>query len=213
MKLVELVAVLTGVVTLICPVLAPPGTVAMICVSFTTVNVAALLPNFTRVVPVKALPAIVTSVPCLPLGGEKPVIAGAAGAVVTVKLVGLVAVPAPVVTEIVPVVAPEGTVAVICVLEPTVKDAEVPLNATADAPVKLVPLIVTSVPTGPLDGVNPLIAGAEGGVTVKLAALVPVPAPVVTEIVPLVAPEGTVAVICVLEPTVNDAVVPLNVTD
>jgi hypothetical protein len=34
------------------------------------------------------------------------------------------------------------------------------LNATAVAPVKFVPLIVTLVPTGPLMGVKPVIVGA-----------------------------------------------------
>jgi hypothetical protein len=47
-----------------------------------------------------------------------------------------------------------------------VYEAEVPLNVTPVAPVKLVPVIVTAVPTGPLDGEKPLIVG--GIVTVKL---------------------------------------------
>ena len=74
--------------------------------------------------------------------------------VVTVKSVELAPVPAEVVTLIGPVVAPLGTVAVICVLEFTVNDALVPLNATLVAPVKFEPLIVTCVPTGPLVGLN-----------------------------------------------------------
>jgi hypothetical protein len=57
--------------------------------------------------------------------------------------------------------------------------------------VKLAPLIVTLVPTGPLVGVKPVIAG--GLTTVKLLALVAVPPDVVTLIGPLVAPAGTVA--------------------
>ena len=64
-----------------------------------------------------------------------------------VKLLVLVAVPADVVTLSGPVVAPAGTVAWIAVSEVTVKVAPKPLNATAEAPVKLVPLIVTNVPT------------------------------------------------------------------
>src|SRR5258707_757630 len=79
--------------------------------------------------------------------------------VTTVNAVLLVAVPAGVVTLSGPVVAPTGTVAWIAVAEVTVKLALTPLKATAVAPVKLVPLIVTFVPTGPLLGVKPVIVG------------------------------------------------------
>ena len=68
-----------------------------------------------------------------------------------------------------------------------------PLKATAVAPVKPVPVRVTLVPTGPLAGVNPVMVEAEAVVTVKLAVLVAVPPGVVTEIVPVAAPAGTVA--------------------
>lgn len=61
---------------------------------------------------------------------------------------------------------------------------------------KLVPLITTFVPTPPEPGVKPMIVGAETGI-VNEPGDVPVPPPVVTEIVPLVAPLGTVAVIWV----------------
>src|SRR6267378_3016028 len=126
----------------------------------------------------------------------------------TVKLLALLAVPAEVVTLIGPVVAPDGTVAVIVVAEFTVKLALVPLNRAAEAPVKFVPLIVTLVPTGPLPGVKLETVG--GLMTVKLLALLAVPAGVVTLIEPLVAPAGTVAVIAVAEFTVKLALVPLN---
>ena len=59
---------------------------------------------------------------------------------ITVKAVALVAVPPGVVTAIGPVVARAGTVAVILVSETTVKVARVPLNLTAEAPVKPVPI-------------------------------------------------------------------------
>src|SRR2546425_8819188 len=72
----------------------------------------------------------------------------------TVKLLALVAVPAGVVTLIRPVVAPLGTVAEIEVAEVTVKLALVPLNVTAVAPVKFVPVIVTEGPPGPLIGLH-----------------------------------------------------------
>ena len=74
------------------------------------------------------------------------------------------------------------------------------MNLTAVAPVKLLPVIVTEVPTGPLAGVKLLIVGA--AITVNEVALVAVPAGVVTVTVPLVVPLATVAVICVAETTV-----------
>src|SRR5207244_2799580 len=150
---------------------------------------------------------MVTPVPTGPLGGVKLVIAGG---LITVKLPGLVAVPPGVVTLIVPVVGPAGTVAWIEVAELTVKLALTPLNATAVAPVKVVPLMVTLVPTGPLAGVKPVIVG--GLITVKLPELVAVPPGVVTLIVPVVAPAGTVAWIEVAELTVKLALTPLNAT-
>ncbi len=73
-------------------------------------TVADLDPKATLVVPVNPDPVTVTVVPTGPLVGEKEVITGC---VRTTKLVLLVAVPEGVVTEIGPVVAPAGTVAVI----------------------------------------------------------------------------------------------------
>ena len=78
------------------------------------------------------------------------------------------------------------------------KLAPVPLKATAVAPVKFVPLIVTLVPTGPLAGVKLVIVGPLA-VTVNALALVAVPPAVVTLIDPVVAPAGTVASIDVAE--------------
>ena len=76
--------------------------------------------------------------------------------------------------------------------EVTENAAAVPLNATAVAPVKFVPLIVTLAPTRPLAGEKLVIVGALA-VTVKLLALVAVPPDVVTLSEPVVAPPGTVA--------------------
>jgi len=163
--------------------------------------------NSTALAPVKLVPLIVTLVPTGPLAGVKLEMVGG---LMTVKLAALLAVPAEVVTLIGPVVEPVGTVAVIVVAEATVKLALAPLNSTALAPVKLVPLIVTLVPTGPLAGVKLVTVG--GLMTVKLAALLAVPAEVVTLIGPLVAPSGTVAVIVVAEATVKLALAPLNST-
>src|SRR6202007_233906 len=150
---------------------------------------------------------MVTLVPAGPLAGVKLV---TVGGLMTVKLLALVAVPPGVVTLMVPVVAPDGTVAVIAVAEFTVKLALVPLNRTAVAPVKLVPLMVTLVPAGPLAGVKLVTVG--GVMPVKLPALVAVPPGVVTLMVPVVAPVGTVAVMVVAEPTVKVALVPLKST-
>lgn len=60
-------------------------------------------------------------------------------------------------TRIGPLVAPVGTVAVICVAESTVNCASVLLNLTEVAPVKPSPVIVTCVPTPPEVGLKPLM--------------------------------------------------------
>ena len=85
----------------------------------------------------------------------------------------LVAVPPDVVTEILPVVALEGTVAVTCVALTAVKDvAAVPLNLTAVAPVRFVPVRVTTVPTIPELGLKDVSTGSKGaGVTVRFASV------------------------------------------
>src|SRR5689334_3097122 len=93
---------------------------------------------------------------------------------VTVKLLELVAWPPGATTVIVPDVAPDGTVALIEVLELTVKEALVPLNVTDVAPVKPVPVIVTPVPTAPLPGEKLIIVGATAPSTLarRAAAMV-----------------------------------------
>jgi len=160
-KLDDEVAVPLAVVTLIGPVVAPEGTVVLICVLLLTVKLADVPLNLTAVAPVKFVPVTVTLVPTAPEVGLKLEIVGAPPPlVVTVKLDEEVAVPLGVVTLIGPVVAPEGTVAVMLVLLPTVKLADVPLNLTAVAPVKLVPVIVTLVPTAPEVGLKLEIVGA-----------------------------------------------------
>jgi hypothetical protein len=201
-KLVALVAVPPGVVTLIFPVVAPAGTVAVIRESEATLNVAATFLNLTELAPLKPVPLIVTLVPTGPLVGEKLLMVGATAATVTVKLAALVAVPPPVVTLMGPDVAPVGTVAVIRESEFKMKAPSTSLNLTEVAPVKPEPLIVTLVPTGPLVGEKLPIVGETGDVvTVKFVALVAVPALVVILMGPVVPALGTVAVICVSEPT------------
>jgi hypothetical protein len=131
----------------------------------------------------------------------------------TVKFVALVAVPLAVVTVILPVVAPDGTVVTICVAVFDVIVAVVPLNFTEVAPVRFVPVMVTEVPTGPEVGVNEVIVGTEAAPTVKFVPLSAVPLAVVTLMGPVVAPAGTVVTICVALFDVIVAVVPLNFTE
>jgi hypothetical protein len=75
--------------------------------------------------------------------------------------------------------------------------AAVPPNVTALDPVKEAPLMVTLAPTGPLGGLKLDTVGP----TAKLVELSAVPVPVVTLIGPVVAPDGTIAVIWVSELT------------
>ena len=60
----------------------------------------------------------------------------------------------------------------ICVAESTTKFADVPSKATLDVSCRFVPLMTTSVPTGPLCGEKESIVGDPAGVTVKLLELV-----------------------------------------
>ncbi|HEV8488778.1 MAG TPA: hypothetical protein VGQ58_03205, partial [Candidatus Limnocylindrales bacterium] len=144
-----LVPVPPGVVTLIGPVLAPAGTVAL-SEPYTTLPKEALTPlNLTAVAPVKAEPLMVTLVPTGPPVGAKLSRVG-----LTLKLVALVPVPPGVVTLSLPVVAPPGTEVAIVLSFVTLKLAPVPLNLTAVAPLKPEPLTVTLFPTGPDVGVK-----------------------------------------------------------
>ena len=73
----EVAEVPPGVVTVISTVPVPAGLVAVIEVSLLTVNeVAAVLPNFTEVAPVKPVPVIATEVPTGPDVGDLPVTVG-----------------------------------------------------------------------------------------------------------------------------------------
>lgn len=113
----------------------------------------------------KFVPVIVTAVPAVPMVGLKPVTVGAVFAP-TVNAEVDVAVPAGEVIEIVPVVAPLGTVTTNCVALADATVAEVPFIWTAfwlGVVLKAVPLIVTVVPTGPLVGTNPMIETCDDG--------------------------------------------------
>jgi hypothetical protein len=78
---------------------------------------------------------------------------------------------------------------------------------------KFVPVIVTAAPGAPIVGENPVIVGEElAAETLKLLALVAVPAGEVTVMGPVVALVGTVATICVEVEDVITALVLLNET-
>jgi len=150
-------------VTLTIPAV-PAGAVALIDVAETNVTaVPALAPNLTVVVPLtKPVPVRVTTVPPArgPFAGLSAVTVGPA---TYVKLTTLVDVPPGVVTFTVTAPVPAGAVAVIWVEELTVTvDAEFAPNFTPVAPVKFVPVMVTTVPpaAGPLVGLSDVTVGA-----------------------------------------------------
>ena len=176
-KFVALVPVPARFVTVILPVVAPVGTVAVIWVAELTVNVAATLLNLTAVVPVKFVPVIVTTVPTGPLVGVNDVIVGAPAA--TVKFV--VAAPVEQETSTGPVTVPDGTVAVICVPVAFVVPFTVRFEENVTGHVvesgKFVPVIVTAVPTGPLGGLIPVMVRAHVAWTRKLKGPLAVPPP------------------------------------
>ena len=122
----------------------------------------------------------------------------------------LLALPVAVRTVTVPLVKPAGTVAVSCVAEPAWNWAMTPLNVTAAVVLRLNPVIVTTVPAGPLIGHNDVTDGPIVSAVVLTASAVPR-----TDTGPLNASFGTVAVICVGETTVKVAfaVEPVNPTE
>jgi hypothetical protein len=199
-------------VTVTFPLVAPAGTTAVIDVAVQLVMLVAVTPlNLTVLlgfcVP-KLLPLTVTVPPTGPAFGVSDEIDGG---VTTVYVTPLLLTPFTLTTTE-PLVAPDGTWAVIDDAVQFVTLAVTPLNFTVlvpcDAP-KLLPAIVTLLFTCPLLGVRELIEGAP--VTVKVPALcVMVPTFTVSE--PVVAPEGTVTVRLVTEALETVAVVPLNLT-
>ena len=185
-------------VTETAPVVAPTGTVASIWVSETSVKLApGALAKSTAVMPTKSVPVSVTLWPATPLPGATPVTVG----VVSMVKVGLLPVPALLVTAIAPVAAPTGIVASIWVSETRVKLAPGALGkSTAVMPTKSVPVSVTLCPAIPLVGAAPVTVGVTSMVKV---GLLPVPALLVTAMAPVAAPTGTVASIWVSETRVK----------
>src|SRR5208283_1008573 len=128
----------------IVPLVASGGTMAVICVSESTVKlISHLHARVTYIAPVKLSPVMTTLVPTGPLVGEKLKTCG-----VTRKILLLVKAPPGSVTVMLPVVAPGGTVAFRYVSDSTVKDAGAPLKETPVAPLNPWPRISTTPPTG-----------------------------------------------------------------
>jgi hypothetical protein len=127
----------------------------------------------------------------IPTRSEESAIFAALNPYITVNVPELVAVPPGVVITMCPVFAPLGTVAVTCVSEFTVTTvAFTPPKVTFVVCVRLTPVIVTTVPTGPLGGEKVLICG----ITRNFWLLRKLPAKVVTVTKPVVAPLGTFTV-------------------
>jgi hypothetical protein len=163
------------VTTVIDPDVIFEGVVAVINVGELTVNVLGTPLKSTLVTSLKPEPEIETETPAPTVWGEKPLIDGIAGGVIT-KLPVLTAVPSLVMTVIGPSVAPTGTPAVISVDDVTVmRLLGTPLNCTDCTLLKFVPVITTGVVAEPLAGVKPPIVGAEGEITVKGETVVTAP--------------------------------------
>jgi hypothetical protein len=182
-------------------------------VSLQLLGEAAVPLNVTVLVPwvaPKFAPVIVTDVPTGPEIGLRLAMLGGT---VTVKFTPLLATPL-IETTTFPVVAPAGTGTTMLVSLQLFGLATVPLNVTTLVLVptvapKLVPVIVTTVPTGPDVGFILVIFG--GGVTVKAMLLLATP-PTVTMTFPVVAPAGTGASMLVSPHVLGVASVPLKVT-
>jgi hypothetical protein len=129
------------------------------------VGVAVVPLNVTVLVPFvdpKFDPVIVTAVPTAPLAGDRLVMLGAA-ALVIVNVIALLAMP-PTVTSTFPVVAPAGAGTAMLLADHVDGVAAVPLNVTVLVPFvepKFEPVIVTAVPTAPLEGDRFTIDGAD----------------------------------------------------
>ena len=149
-----LVPVPPGVVTRMGPVGAVGGTTVVSTVFDRTVNVAGTPPNVTWLAPRKLVPSTVTKVPAGPSTGVNPVMLGGMRKLFVDRMT-----PPGVVISMAPELADRGTVAVIRFDAVTSNPAGTPLKVTRVVPGKLVPDSTTSVPTGPLVGVNDVSRG------------------------------------------------------
>ncbi len=194
----------------------PAGAAAVIEPSELNVNqLAARVPNFTPVTPVKLLPEMVTIVPPAAdpdVGVTDVTLATVAAVVVNWSALEVEEVPALVVTVISTVpVANAGAVAVICVSESTVNAAAAVVpNLTAVAEVKPLPVMLTMVPPAVVPVLVPILVMVGVVAAVYVKALpepeAEFPMGVVTTMCTVPAGKvGDVATICVLESTVYEA--------
>jgi hypothetical protein len=121
-------------------------------------------------------------------------------------------------SEIRPDASGEGTETEIEVAVDEVTGAEVRLNfreSLAAVISKLVPVTLMAFPATPLPGLKDVMVGAPDPplMTVKEVVLLAVPEGLVTLMVPVVAPDGTVATSCVDVADVTVAWVPLKDTE
>lgn len=212
-KLVALVMVTPLTLIVILPVDAPTGTMTVILVGVDPVTTAATSLNFTIFsvsVSLKFVPEIVTIAPAAPLKGLNSVIVGAGNMVKSDVLVTVIPFN---VKEILPVVAPDGTVVIILVDVALVTIDEVPLNSTtlfAGVVLKFVPVMITVALAAPLVGAKAVIVGV--GNTVKFVEPVIVTPLTEIEIGPVIAPAGIIAVMLVGVDAITSAITPLNET-
>ena len=195
------------------PVVALPGTVALMLVLLHEFMEAVTPLNVTLPLPCdgpKLLPPITTDDNVGPLLGVKLLMFGAG---VTTKATPLLATPPAAATTTFPLVAPEGTATVMLLVVQEAIAAVTPLKVTelpAPWELKLDPAMTIEEPIAPELGVRLAMLGA--GVTVKATPLLATPVEAVTTTFPVVAPEGTVAVMLLVAQDIIGAVTPLKVT-
>jgi hypothetical protein len=148
-KIVDQAPVPVGLVRLIVPLVAPAGMVTLAEVAETDETAATRLPILAEVTPVKPLPVNVTTVPTGPEAGVPELMIGTV-APVTVKGDPDHDQSIPLLNAICPVVASSGTVtlALVSLMLVMAASCPAPTHATVK-PVKPVPVMVMTVPTGP----------------------------------------------------------------
>jgi len=188
-KLLVLVIVTPLTVTAIGPEEVPVGTeVVMLVVvaADTTAETPLKVTELFEGVELKFVPVMITVAPIAPDIGEKPVMVGVGN---TLKLFALTMVKPLVVTEILPFVAPAGTIVVMLLAVEEVTRAATPLKNTSGVEPKFVPEIITVAPMAALAGLKLLMVGVDN--TVKLSTLVTVTPFTSMDIGPVAAPGGT----------------------
>ena len=202
-----------AVVTRTGPEVTPvEGTVTRMLVADSTVTGANDTPfRVAAVTPAKLVPVSVTCVaaPGRNNDGEYAVTVGTTAVVPTVKFAE-VAVPPGVTTRMGPVVAPVGTDVTIDVFDNTVNGADTPLNVTAVAPDRFVPVSVTDTPRPPVAGAidDTVGTGTNDADTSVAADTITVQGPVPTQPAPdqpvKAEPAAATAVSVTDEPCVTD---------